>query len=369
MSSAAAQAAAALAERAERVKLLKMVDLELHEALTGVIKKLLGSPKAKEFSAPVSTEVTGYYAFIPRPMDLGTVYDKLKEDARAKFPGVGSDMFASYPEKQYHSIGDFAHDVRLVFKNCFRFNPVEHHIFKDGLYLAGRFEELFAEVEKYAENPKLLDPKRPEQRVPLRTRCQLLLSDLRRNPMTEWFRRRKDWEKHMPEYQQVIRSGRPMDLDTVQELFDAGQYGDEAHSFDVDAYAKDVRLIWQNALDFNTEGTSYGIMAKLVQKVFEERLAQIKAAPAPKEYRCGPPGPNKTELYAIVNALHAAGAAQMASVIEEGYPAAVKRKNRGDGEEEVMVNIDGLDEQACATLLEKAMELAKAMPVAVAYGR
>ena len=216
-----------------------MIDLELQERCVSVIKKLLASPKAKEFSVPVSDAVAGYYDTVPRPMDLRTIYEKLKEDAKAKYPGIDSEKFELYPEKQYHCIGEFAHDVRLIFKNCFRFNPTEHHIFKDGLFMAKRFEELFEDVEKFAEN------RRPQQNVPLRTRCQLLLDDLRRNPMAEWFRRREDWEKHEPAYSEAIRSKRPMDLDTVQELFDAGQYGDDAASFDVDAYASDVRLVWQ----------------------------------------------------------------------------------------------------------------------------
>ena len=39
---------------------------------------------------------------------------------------------------------------------------------------------------------------------PLSKRCQLLLSDLRRNPLSEWFRRRSDWETLGPAYIAVM---------------------------------------------------------------------------------------------------------------------------------------------------------------------
>ena len=117
----------------------------------------------------------------------------------------------------------------------------------------------------------------------------------------------------------------------------------------------------QNAIDFNTELHSYGIMAKMMQDIFEKRIAGIKVAPAPKEGRA-PPGPNKRDLFAVVNTLGPMAAAEMMEKIEELYSHAVMRKGGGESEERVAVNIDSLGEDACAELLEKALELAKATP-------
>ena len=71
--------------------------------------------------------------------------------------------------------------------------------------------------------------------VPLRTRCQLLLTDVRRNPLSEWFRR-DDW-KALGDYVDRLRSKTPMDLDEVQRRFDSGRYGAAgAVAFDGEAF-------------------------------------------------------------------------------------------------------------------------------------
>ena len=69
-----------------------------------------------------------FFQFIKTPMDLGTI--KTKMDNR-----------------DYNSHLDFASDVRLIFTNCFKYNPAEHEI----VAMARKLQEVFE--MKYAKIP------------------------------------------------------------------------------------------------------------------------------------------------------------------------------------------------------------------------
>ena len=91
-----------------------------------------------------------------------------------------------------------------VWKNAFLFNLPDHVVFKAAKQMASAFEEKLA----------LLHVKLEADIVPcpLLARCQLLLSDIRRNPLSEWFRREQDWRKlgddYIPALPRRVRSGR-----------------------------------------------------------------------------------------------------------------------------------------------------------------
>ena len=162
----------------QKQQLLKYMDFEVHERMLRVLKNLTRRQTAKPFLKPV--DLPGYAECILEPMDLGTVQKHLLNDLRLP-----------YEEKRYMVAHDFAHDVRLVFKNCFLFNPRNNPIFATAQKLCKDFEELFAEEERAFEASG--------PRCPLRARCQMLLTDLRRHPFTEWFRRAADWQG-LPDY-------------------------------------------------------------------------------------------------------------------------------------------------------------------------
>ena len=121
--------------------------------------------------------------------------------------------------------------------------------------------------------------------------------------MSEWFRAEHEWKARGAEYldvilgQQELRRAawlrankevraedlpelRPqgVDLDRVQAKLDAAAYGAPTAAFDVEAFASDVRLVFQNALDFNSDRSMFGVMAKLLLQAFEARLAHLKEA-------------------------------------------------------------------------------------------
>lgn len=61
-----------------------------------------------------------YFDIIKKPMDLGTV--KLKMDGRA-----------------YKTATEFAGDVRLIFTNCYKYNPPDH----DVVAMARKLQDVF----------------------------------------------------------------------------------------------------------------------------------------------------------------------------------------------------------------------------------
>ena len=86
---------------------------------------------------------------------------------------------------------------------------------------------------------------------------QILLTDLRRNPLTEWFRREQELAQPGAAYTSKI--AQPIDLDRVQRKLDAGDYGakpdaEAAGDFNLTSFKNDVLLVFQNAEAFNEDG-------------------------------------------------------------------------------------------------------------------
>ena len=71
---------------------------------------------------PVAMNIPSYHKVIKKPMDLSTVDLKLKSG-------------------QYENAKEFEADVRLMFSNCYKFNPADHAVHKAGK----SYEEIFDE--------------------------------------------------------------------------------------------------------------------------------------------------------------------------------------------------------------------------------
>ena len=342
-----------------RQQLLKYVDFEMHQRLSGVLKELKKTKEHGKFSH-----------------DLGEVQRHLQADMQRPYeaaPGSGEEP------KRYLCTHDFAHDVRLVFKNCFLSRLPTDTVFREGRKLCLRFEALLAEVEREAE--------RKGPRCPLRARCQLLLADLRRHPMTEWFRRDADW-RALPDYEALLEKGAalrgaapnpPMDLEAVQARFDAGAYdAGAAGAFSVETLAGDVHMIWQNAIDFNREDSTFGAMAKVLQTSFTQRIADLREAPRPvaepppssqqQQEGCAAAAAaaaaaaepsnkrRRVALHAACSALPPPAAAELADFVAETCPAAVRRR-----EGQARIHLDRVEPTAlCLEVTQRAKALAAA---------
>ncbi|KAL3427151.1 Bromodomain-containing factor 1 [Phlyctema vagabunda] len=82
-------------------------ELRFCEIVLNEMKKPKYAPISSAFMTPVDPVALGvptYFSVIKNPMDFGTISDKLASG-------------------HYQKAKDFEHDVRLVFSNCYKFNP------------------------------------------------------------------------------------------------------------------------------------------------------------------------------------------------------------------------------------------------------
>jgi hypothetical protein len=100
-----------------------------------ILKELLSkkhSAFAWPFYEPVNVEDPGledYRDVIERPMDLGTVKQKLASG-------------------QYQTAAEFAADVRLVFTNCYQYNPPHHDVVVMARKLQDVFEQRYKNIHE-----------------------------------------------------------------------------------------------------------------------------------------------------------------------------------------------------------------------------
>lgn len=82
------------------------------------------------FYKPVDAELLGlhdYHDIIKKPMDLGTVKQKMDN-------------------REYRTAQEFAADVRLIFTNCYKYNPSDHDVVAMARKLQDVFEMKFAKI-------------------------------------------------------------------------------------------------------------------------------------------------------------------------------------------------------------------------------
>lgn len=104
-----------------------------------IIKELFSKKHnayAWPFYKPVDVQelnLPDYYEIIKQPMDLGTVKAKLEN-------------------REYKSPEEFVRDVRLMFTNCYKYNPSDHEIVSMGRKLQNVFEMRLAKMPEEMAN-------------------------------------------------------------------------------------------------------------------------------------------------------------------------------------------------------------------------
>eukprot|EP00485_Elphidium_margaritaceum_P008763 CAMPEP_0202702044 /NCGR_PEP_ID=MMETSP1385-20130828/15080_1 /ASSEMBLY_ACC=CAM_ASM_000861 /TAXON_ID=933848 /ORGANISM="Elphidium margaritaceum" /LENGTH=555 /DNA_ID=CAMNT_0049359605 /DNA_START=35 /DNA_END=1702 /DNA_ORIENTATION=- len=98
--------------------------------------------------------------------------------------------------------------------------------------------------------------------------CRKLLAEYMHRPESEAFNEPVDWKGlDLPDYPMIIT--KPMDLGTI-----AGKLGNRRYS-SADAFASDIRLVFNNAKKYNTPGSGIYMIAENLLKQFERRFARI----------------------------------------------------------------------------------------------
>merc|ERR1712173_4176 len=99
--------------------------------------------------------------------------------------------------------------------------------------------------------------------------CRKILKELQGKPEAEAFKQPVDWKAlNLPDYPQIIKQ--PMDLQTIENKLDRGQYED---AFE---FAADMRLVWSNAKTYNQPGSGIFMVAESLSKHWELKFARIK---------------------------------------------------------------------------------------------
>jgi hypothetical protein len=109
---------------------------ELSEYCQKVLQIFLDHPLSWPFLAPVDVvalAIPDYLNVIKQPMDLGTISKRLND-------------------QEYKRIEDFVEDVRLVWKNCKRYNNETLDIHKSAQTLEALFEEKLEPIMIYVDN-------------------------------------------------------------------------------------------------------------------------------------------------------------------------------------------------------------------------
>ena len=140
-----------------RPPMLKSMDDAMREQMHALLKSIIRLNSARlYFNAPVDwrkLKLVLYPEIIKEPMDLGTIDQRLDADRDQPFE-----------RKHYKLAEEFAHDVRLVWKNAFIFNGSSSSpVYKAAKELAKNFEEKLAKAYERAER---LGPP-----CPLKARC------------------------------------------------------------------------------------------------------------------------------------------------------------------------------------------------------
>lgn len=130
-----------------------------------------------------------------------------------------------------------------------------------------------------------------------------------------------------------------MDLSTIGRKLQRAQY------LSPEDFAHDTRLVFQNAITYNSAQSMFGVVAGILASSFDRRYTLITQAAAIDPGRPMPDRPGwptfaqKKKLYDLCTKLSLADLNQMVQMVQKGCQAAVQQC----GHKEVEVDVDELD--------------------------
>ena len=186
--------------------------------------------------------------------------------------------------------------------------------------------------------------------------CINMLNEFMKRPETEPFNEPVDWKGlNLPNYPLII--SKPMDLGTVRDRMSNGKYST------AEQFAVDVRLVFNNAMRFNQDGSGIYVVAENLSKQFERRYARITKSSANRKRKLN--GTNSTygqrqTFTQLIQSLSPQELGGVVELIDRKSPQALNDKfgadDADDDEIEIEVyNIEGAILQELIGYIEKVI--------------
>lgn len=172
--------------------------------------------------------------------------------------------------------------------------------------------------------------------------CHGILRLFQSRPDADAFLEPVDWEAFgLMDYPEIITH--PMDLSTVQSKLEDGKYNSPPD------FAKDMRLIWKNAMTYNRPDSDIFETAEKLAKLFEKKFSKIKTnkkaraeggSDAHSEQNRELTRAERLKFSSMVSSLSSEQLGSLVQMIQKECPEAIN----DDDEEELEIEINNLDQ-------------------------
>ncbi|RMZ91450.1 hypothetical protein DV736_g1317, partial [Chaetothyriales sp. CBS 134916] len=243
---------------------------------------------------PNRNEYPDYYQQIAMPLSVTMIEDKLNQG-------------------RYHTMTEFESDLKRVVQNAKDYNDSRSEIFQDAERIRKALSNFMPKHNPAYEDPDyravptpipqgLLDRMR-ESSVSTNTtvpdRVKLVLKRRSSQAMLELLDNLSEQEnavnfekkppkRDYPDYYKLIEQ--PTSISDAKILVRQGKVGDW------DSLAREVRLIWDNAKEYNEPGSDIYAMTEALESWFEEQVQAAGAAPRARLPRLSLSQPKKTGI-------------------------------------------------------------------------
>lgn len=139
-----------------------------------------------------------------------------------------------------------------------------------------------------------------------------------------------------------------MDLGQVKEKIESGHYKN------IHEAADDIRLIWNNCMTYNADGSDFYVLAKNLSKKFEDKFSKILKEvniPSPHSKNVVTE-PTLDEKRTFAKTLYKITKEELGKVIVDIEAKCPEALTKNTSEDEVEINVDNLKAEAFHELME-----------------
>jgi hypothetical protein len=174
------------------------------------------------------------------------------------------------------------------------------------------------------------------------TQCHAILKAIMAKGTAGPFLEPVDWQTyHLYDYPQLIKN--PMDLGTILTNLEAGKFSTP------DQVAKDVRLVWRNAMIYNRPDSDIYVTADKLKKLFERKF--LKVSKTGKRKRDGTEPQisrlDQTRFANLASALGSEDLGLLVDMLQKECPEALNE----DEADDVEIEIGNIDARTLTSLI------------------